>query len=469
MLNRIFKNSGTILIGNIVKGVIGLAIAVILARYLGVSKFGIYNYVFTLIYFFEIIPNLGMNSILTREISSDRSKAKALLANALLLRLSLSLVAIVLLNLTMIFFRGMSYTSKLVWIASIGLLFSLQTIYETMFSVDLRMHYPILSHIIKSVLYALFVLLLIYLKAELTEVILASLFAGFVALLIMTKWSNQYFSITPAFNSNICRHLLKESWPIALSSLFVVLYIRIDVVMLEFMEGFRAVGSYSAAYRLTEALNIIPIACVGSLFPLMSKYVKKDKKIFSYICCLGLKYMLIIIIPILIGTTLFSERIVSLYGVKFLASAVTLKILIWSSFFVFLNIILVNALLAMGMQKIDAIISGILIFINITLNLFLIPKFSYNGAGLATVITEIFDFFVLSYFVFRFISVSVSKLSIWRILLANSALFLYLKIISNLNIFFIIFSSIIIYFLFIYFLRIISDDYRNLKQALIPI
>jgi len=444
MLSRIFRNSGTVIAGNVTKGAIGLVIAVILARYLGKTEFGVYNYIFTLLYLFAIIPNLGMNSILTREISSDRSRKKLLLGNALSLRLLLSLLAIILLSLTIILLKGRSYTSKLVWIASLGLLLNIQTIYETMFRVDLRMHYPILSNVIKSVLYALFILLIIYLKLGLREIILASLFAGFVALLIMVRWSKRYFPITPIFNHNVFKYLLKECWPLALSSLFVVIYIRIDVVMLEFMKGFEAIGSYSAAYKLTDALNIIPIAFVSSLFPLMSRYAKKDGKTFSYICYLGLKYMLIIIIPLLIGTTLLSERIIGIYGTKFLTSAVTLRILIWSSFFVFLNIMLVNILISLRRQRIDALISGISIFINIGLNLFLIPKFSYNGAGIATVITQIFAFVVMSYFVFRLIDIPLNKSDIWKITLVNSILFFYLKKISDFNILLIIFSSIVL-------------------------
>jgi len=469
MADKIFKNSGSILLGNVIKGIVGLVISIILARYLGVDKFGIYNYVFTLIYFFAIIPNLGMNSILTREISVDRTKAKVLLSNALSLKLLLSLFAIALLSIVIVFLKGAGYTSKLVWIASIGLLFNLHTIYESMFKVDLRMYYPILSNIIKSILYGLFVVFVIYINAGLTQIIIASIIAGFISLAIMIKWSNSYFPIVPAFDFRVFKYLLKESWPLALSTLFVVIYIRIDVVMLEFIKGFSAVGSYSAAYRLTEALNIIPVACMGSLFPLMSRYAKKDKKVFSHLCYLGLKYMFIIIIPILIGTTLFSNRFIALYGAKFMTSAVTLSILIWSSFFMFLNIVLINALIAIGMQKIDAIISGVLIFINIILNLFLIPKFSYNGAGLATVATEMFGFFVMAYLVFKIIKIKLNKLDILKILLANFTLFFYLKLVSGFNIFFIVPSSIIIYFIFIYFLKVFGDDYKNLKQILTSI
>jgi O-antigen/teichoic acid export membrane protein len=69
------------------------------------------------------------------------------------------------------------------------------------------------------------------------------------------------------FDIEIGKKLLKDSWPLLLSSIAISIYMRIDQVMIKNMLGDREVGLYSAAMRLVEVWYFIPMIITQSVFP----------------------------------------------------------------------------------------------------------------------------------------------------------------------------------------------------------
>lgn len=154
------------------------------------------------------------------------------------------------------------------------------------------------------------------------------------------------------------------------------------------MKGPDKVGLYSVAVRLAESFNIIPIALMVSVLPLMSQYYKLSKNDFERIYQLSFKYLLIFIIPVASYISIYSDNIVSLfYGKGFLLSGSALRILIWAEVFVFLGVVNNSILIAANKQKIDSIFTGTSAFVNIVLNLVLIPKYGIVGAAIASLVS----------------------------------------------------------------------------------
>ena len=105
------------------------------------------------------------------------------------------------------------------------------------------------------------------------------------------------------------------------------------------------------------------------------KKYSKEKLIKSY--RLAIKYLLIIALPIAIGITLLSNKIILLiYGAEFADSATVLQILIWSLVFTFINSILLRLLIAIDKQKLHTLSTGICAIVNVILNFILIPALS---------------------------------------------------------------------------------------------
>ena len=74
---------------------------------------------------------------------------------------------------------------------------------------------------------------------------------------------------------------LTEAWPMAAAAVSVIIFFRIDVVMISVIQGTTAVGFYSVAYTLSEASLVIPGVFISSLFPVLSKLHRDSKQFVS--------------------------------------------------------------------------------------------------------------------------------------------------------------------------------------------
>lgn len=222
-----------------------------------------------------------------------------------------------------------------------------------------------------------------------------------VKTLINYFYSRKFVRARLDLDFKLWKYLLKEALPIAFSSVIIIIYFRIDVVMLSMIQGDAPVGIYSAAYKLSEPLSLITSALMISLFPIMSASFKSSKETLIKTYRLAFTYFLIIMLPIAIGTTLIADKLILLiYGNSFANSATALQILI-------------NLLIAMDEQKLNTLSIALCAIVNVTLNFILIPVLSYNGASIATVVTNAVLFITSFYFVSKYLHVlSIHKMLI---------------------------------------------------------
>jgi len=169
--------------------------------------------------------------------------------------------------------------------------------------------------------------------AGLGEIVLAA--AGLVAACRVHGYRLQFWQGSRARMVE----LLRESWPLVLSGLAIIVYMQIDQIMLGQMSGDEAVGLYSAAIRLSEVWYFIPTIIVSSVFPAIVEAKKLDsavyyerlKKLFSLLA--GIAYG--VSIPL---TFLAPYLVRILYGQGYLAAVPILSIHIWASLFVFIGV-----------------------------------------------------------------------------------------------------------------------------------
>lgn len=394
IIRKAATNTGIVFLGQVLAKVIALVVIFYLARYLQPAGFGKYSLVFAYLGFFSIITDFGLDQIIVRDISSNRSSPEQLFGNAILLKLFLSLVAIALSWLILLVLHYPFDTKVLIFIVSISLIFSYQSpsfgnIFTTIFTANLSRIYVTAIDLVSRIFVAALTILLIVFKRSLLEIMsvnVLGLACGFLALYILSRrFIKPEFSLDYA----IWKYLLKESLPLALSSIFVMVYFRIDVILLSLWKTEVAIGYYSAAYKLTESFTMIGSAFIVTLLPVASKYYASAKESLFKAYQLSLKYLLIIMIPVGIGTTYFSKDIIYLaYRGDYSASGTALAILIWAELFILLNMAISTFLISIHRQKIFSVMTFILMFLNVFLNYLLIPKFSFIGSSIATVVTE---------------------------------------------------------------------------------
>jgi O-antigen/teichoic acid export membrane protein len=189
-------------------------------------------------------------------------------------------------------------------------------------------------------------------------------------------------------NKNQVNLLLKDSWPLILSSVMVTLYVKVDQVMLGNMSNVKAVGNYAAAIRFSEVWYFIPVIICSSLFPYILQAKQRDQE--EYYRRLQQLYDFMIWLSLLIGLFVtFSAgfSVDKLLGSEFQQSAEILMWHIWAAPFVFLGVALNQWLMAENLTKFSFASTVLGAISNILLNLVLIPTYEGIGAAIATLIS----------------------------------------------------------------------------------
>ncbi|HYA88217.1 MAG TPA: flippase, partial [Nitrospirota bacterium] len=221
--------------------------------------------------------------------------------------------------------------------------------------------------------------------AGLAEVVLASFFL----LIVYRRHHNDVRAWK--FKKDIALELLRDSYPLILSNLAIMLYMRIDQVMLGQMRGDAEVGIFSAAVRISEVWYFIPGIIYSSVFSTIIAirrhdeilYYQKLQKLFDVMALIGLS---VAIVSIYISP--YAVRI--LFGVNYAASSDVLSIHIWTGVFYCLGVASGCWFIAENLQKYVFYRTAYGAIINIMLNLYMIPAYGSKGAAISTIISQAF-------------------------------------------------------------------------------
>jgi len=468
-VRKIAKNTGVIIAGNVIFRLISLFVIIYLARYLGTGGFGKYSFVFAYLAFFNIITDLGLQQILVREMAREPSTAPALIGNAYVIRLLLAVFAVGLAIVIITLLQYPDDTTSYIYIASLTLLFiSFSDFYGTIFEANLAMEYNVIAKLAFKFISAGLILWIIFSHGTLMHIMIVLVFSEGIKTLLSYLFSRKFVRPSFAIDFGLWRYLLKECLPLALTSVIIIIYYRIDVIMLSMMNGDDAVGIYSAAYQLCDPFSLITYALMMSLFPLMSGYFKtsEDKLIRTY--TLAFRYLVIIALPVAMGTMFVADKVILLvYGAPFADSSSVLQILIWAVMFGMVQPVFSNVLVAIDRQKLIMLSTAFCAAVNIVLNFILIPVMSYNGAAIATVATTIVFLVSTFYFVSKHLQIipvhkTLAKPVIGVLVMSGSIYYL-----ADLSLFILVPLAAGVYLVTLLVLRTFSDEDWDMVKSVI--
>ncbi|TRZ96592.1 MAG: flippase [Rhodocyclaceae bacterium] len=208
---------------------------------------------------------------------------------------------------------------------------------------------------------------------------------------------NRWLDLRPTWI--VARSLLRESWPLFLSSLGAMLYMRVDQVMLAEMVGEREVGLYSAAVRLSEVWYLIPPVIVSSVMPFLTEARGRSEPVYyqrlQQLFMLLIRSSLLVAIPVsLCATPLMSL----LFGSAYEASGSILAVHIWSVVFVFMGAGTTPWIINERLARLALYQTSLGAVLNIALNLWLIPLHGAIGAAIATACSLGISIWLANYF-----------------------------------------------------------------------
>jgi O-antigen/teichoic acid export membrane protein len=343
--------------------------------------------------------------------------------------------------------------------------------FEAVFQGFEKMEYLAVAHIVNSVTLLAGAIFIVNRGGGVTEFAFVYLISSIIVVafefLVIIK---KFILHDKKIDLGLCKSLLKDSFPFALSSMFLVVYIRFDNIILSIFKGETAVGLYTASYKLVDSLDLIYYSFIIALFPVTSRLFKHSKEKLKFSFEKSIKYLIVISIPIAVGTTLLADKIIeSIYGSQYAPSVTVLQILVWSAVLVFINAIISNLLDSTDKQVIVAKQNAMAAVINFATNLMLIPTYSYIGAGIATLATQIFSLFYLSLSISKTefkLQKKVLSLLISKVVFASLVMGILITYLKFMNILIVIPISVLLYFVFFYLVGGIEKDDIEIAKKL---
>ncbi|MGK6350749.1 flippase [Parapedobacter sp. DT-150] len=394
--NKYFKNTGWLMVarvGSIFLKMIVTAIAI--PNYLGSGQNGVLNYPFVLVSFFTAAAALGMDSFVTRQLLQEPHKHPIILGTAFWLRLLAGVVALPLIYITylLIGYHAAELPAapyRYVGIVSFICIFQPINIIDCFFQAKVQGKNIMYIQVGANLLSALLKIMLVLWRAPIEWFVWSLLLdAVFLAAGYLYRYQRTGYSVFQwKFEGAVAKHLLRYSWPLAFSSISIILYMKIDQLMLDAYLGEAVFGVYDTVVKLSEGWYFIPMAIVTALFPAIMNARRDDPVRYQRRLQHLYELMAFISIAIALVTTFVAPLLYDIfYKPEYAAGAATLTVHIWAGVFMFLYVASGQYLLAEGytMLSLARAVTGAII--NIVLNTWWIPKYGMIGAAYATLLT----------------------------------------------------------------------------------
>lgn len=369
---------------------ISLCTTIIIARLLGPSAFGLFNYALSIVALFTVISNLGISNILYKQLTLEKESREEIIGSALFLNMITASIAIGIVIVSLIFIKETPYVKSLILLLSLTFVTYPLTLLSFDFLKDAEAKYVTITQIVTLFISNICKIIAIYYFSSIAYMavvlILENIIAG--ALYAYQISFIKKRSLTFTVNRKRVRLIFSLSLPLIFYGAFSEIYARIDQIMLKFYLDTVAVGLYSASVRLTEIWYMVPNILAGALFPALAN-AKND--LLNY----RKRYRMLLVILTgaagIISFVVYFTReylIRIIYGTDFLPASPILGIYIFSLIGYFLSLLIYQDLFIRHSNKwLVALLPFSTAVINVILNIFLIPLYGTVGAAIATTVS----------------------------------------------------------------------------------
>lgn len=389
-MSPLAKNTAFLTGASILQKIIAFFYFALLARVLGTAETGVYFLTLATVTSFAVFADLGVTSVLIRDVAAHRDQASEILRKTLGVKVFAVLIAIILAGTFPTFLGFDASNVTLIWLAiPILITDSLSlTFYGVLRGVE-ELRYESLGIFIGQSLSSIAGLVVIFSHHTSLPLLIIALStgsiwnAGFSMVQVVRRLGSR--SLIPRLHH--VKPVLVAAFPFFLAAVFVKIYSYVDSFTLKAVIGDSAVGLYSVAYKLTYAFQFLPLAFIGALYPRFSSVANDPvelKRTFLH----AQWYLALLVAPIVFGiAALAPELIHAVYGSAYAASTMALTILIFVLIPIFFDFPVGALLNATGMQMTKTRIMGVTMVINFIANMILIPMFGIPGASISAIMS----------------------------------------------------------------------------------
>ena len=422
---RVTRNLIVTAAGEMVGAGLNILVIIVIARYLGVERFGQYAYILAFVGVFQLIASAGMGQILVREIAVQTAEAPRYVGAAKSFTWILSLV-------TFLVIVGASQLTAAPWeirlamyVAAAGVI---ATIHGACYAAVFRAFEEMGVNATGFVLHKVVFLVLVLVGARLDQGLLGMCAAlglanGFLwAYYLAVLWA-RHFRPRLRVDLVLWWALITDSVPLGITVILRRIASHVDILILAAFGMTAAAGYFSAAYKLIQALTLIPLTLAQVLFPLFSRMARSGDGAFQQGVERAFKFLFFLALPIVLGLVIFAGPIVRLvYGPSYEPAALPLSLMGLSLLFLFPSSLYLFVFTAMGAQRFFTVATVAYVAVNVGVDLALIPSLAQVGASIGTLSAEAALFAASLLFLGRLNHPMPLLRLVWRPLLAGAAL-----------------------------------------------
>lgn len=397
LAQRVAFATGLQVVGKIAVLAFALVSIRISTNYLGVDAYGDFAIVLTGATLVLAAGDLGLTTLLARELSKDPARSDETAGNLLFLRLASVAVIMVLALLTVPLLPFPGRVREGLVLAIAGSLLGVVALFPTaFFQVHLRLGLAVTADLVVRGLALLLMVAVVVFDKGFIALVAATPVAWAAGVVIAFALSRRFWHPNVRFDPVELKRLVGIAAPVSLVVTLGLVHFKVDAVMMSFLQPAADVGIYTIAYAAVEQSLILPGLFMAAVFPILTRLVHDGDlgsgdvvdKSFRFLTVLGL------LVAVLVFT--LAVPFVHLVASASYAAAVTpLQILAFSIVPLFAGAVFANLLVSMGDLRDLAIVSAIGIVVNVTLNLYFISAYSYNGAAATTVFSEVLGFVMI--------------------------------------------------------------------------
>lgn len=208
----------------------------------------------------------------------------------------------------------------------------------------------------------------------------------------------KYISFKRPGKYDLHKHL-KPIFSLFSASIIISIYANFDVVMIGLIKNDSAVGLYNAALKIKNIMLITATAVADTLIPRVSYYFNHQNRAeIQKLAVKTVRFSMLSTVPVAIYVLLYAENVLQFVcGSAYAGAAPTLRVLSLCVFpLTFTYLFGQQLLIPMEMEKRYSQSVFVGLWINLALNLLMIPFMGSFGAAIGTLVTECWNAYWMS-------------------------------------------------------------------------
>lgn len=387
-LQKIISSSGWLFADKMVRLLFGLIIGTWVARYLGPDRIGQLSYAASFVLLFSAVSQLGLDSIVVRNLVHTPSSSNEILGSAFFLKLIGGVAAFGLILASIFYLRPHdSEAQRVVGITAIGTLFHAFSTVDLWYQSQVRSKQVTLARISSFLAISGVKVYLVTSHATIASfamVGVADVVLGSIGLTVAYRVNGFRISAW-RIDTAMVGTLLRDSWPLIFSDILVLIYMRIDKIMLGTMAGTTELGVYSIATYTIEILYFVPTIVTSSIFPSIVEAMGQGDELFYSRMQRLYSLMVFLAYSMAVPITLTAGWLIPFaFGARFERAVPMVIGLAWASTFIHLMIARSYFLTVMNWTRLHFAIDALGCLITVSLYYLLIPRYGAMGAVAAS-------------------------------------------------------------------------------------